>query len=159
MKRIELSKQGKNKGRFFALVNDKDFKLVDSSRWAISSNGYAVKRGNKGLILMHREIIKTPEGSETDHINGNKLDNRRKNLRVVNHAENNRYRSKQKNNTSGYKGVAWNKTLKYWVAYIKVNQKRLNLGYFKNKEEAAMAYNKSAKKNHGKFAILNDVKC
>lgn len=158
MKIIQLSKQGKNKGKFSAIVDDDDFEEINKFRWSYT-RGYAIRRAGRLCLLMHRQIMETPEGLETDHINGHKLDNRRTNLRVVNHTENNRYRPIQKNNTSGYKGVAWNRTLKYWVAYIKVDQKRLHLGYFNNKEEAAIAYNKSAKKYHGKFAILNKIPC
>lgn len=157
MKKIELSKQGKLKGKFFAIVDNADFEWVNSYRWSYHAQGYATGRVKKEHILMHRFIVKTPTNLETDHINGNKLDNRRSNLRTATHAENNMYKKKQKNNTSGYKGVSWHKTLKYWTGYIRHNQKRILLGYFKTKEDAARSYNKAAKELFGKFALLNEI--
>lgn len=153
---IELSKQGKNKGKYFALVDDKDFKWLNQFRWAITNNGYAVRRVGNRLFQMHRQIIGTPSEFDTDHINGNKLDNRRCNLRVVTRSQNNANQKINSANTSGYKGVSWNKHLKYWSAYIKYNGKRI-VKYFKTKDEAAKGYNKLAMIYFGKFAKLNDI--
>jgi len=154
MKKIPLSQQGKNKDKHFALVDDEDFDKVNKFRWSITNNGYALKKS--GTRQMHRLILNTPKGKDTDHINGNKLDNRRENLRVVTRSENNANQKINKNNTSGYKGVSWNRNLQYWTANIKVNRKHF-VKYFKTKREAAIGYNKMMIKNFGEFALLNKI--
>lgn len=91
---------------------------------------------------MHRLILSTEEGMDTDHINQNKLDNRRGNLRPLSRSFNNHNQGPRRNNTSGHTGVNWFKPAKLWRAYIKVESvspKRIELGYFKTKEEAIKA--------------------
>lgn len=156
MKKIALSLQGKNKGKYHVLVDDEDFDCFNKFRWAYHQ-GYAVRRGKRKLIIMHREIMNPLSTLEIDHINGNKLDNRRVNLRMATRSENSINKTKQINNTSGYKGVSWNKTLGYWHAYIKINKKRIHLGWFKTKEKAAEAYNKATVRYHGEFRLLNKI--
>ena len=94
---------------------------------------------------------------EVDHRNGNKLDNRKSNLRICSRSENQMNRGKQKNNTSGFKGVSQIKMNQKWVAYIKVNYKRIYIGCFLKKVDAARAYNMAALKYHGEFGLLNKV--
>jgi hypothetical protein len=101
--------------------------------------------------------MKTPKDMDTDHINGDGLDNRRDNLRVCNCAQNQRNRGKQNNNQSGLKGVSWHKKGKKWITQLKLNKKNIYLGLFKNKERAAVAYNEAATKYHGEFARLNEI--
>ncbi len=95
--------------------------------------------------------------SKVDHKNGNKLDNRKENLRLSTHSQNGCNRGKQVNNSSGLKGVTWNKERLAWHAQIGVRGKRIHLGYFSNPGLAAMAYNHAAIKHHGEFAKLNEV--
>ncbi|WP_252233758.1 HNH endonuclease [Clostridium sp. ZS1] len=83
---------------------------------------------------MHRFIMNPPSNKLIDHINGNKLDNRKCNLRIVNKSQNAMNSKKPKNNTSGVKGVYWDKRSKKWEASIQVNMKKKSLGYFKNKD-------------------------
>lgn len=150
MKEIPLT-QGK-----VALVDDEDYeRLVAMGKWQFV-NGYASKGiwPNKS-IKMHRLIMDTPIGFETDHINGNKLDNRRKNLRVCTTAENQLNRGVPKNNTSGFKGV--HKFRNKWRSSIKINSRRVHLGLFTCPIEAASAYNEAAIKYHGEFAKLNPI--
>ena len=96
-----------------------------------------------------------PKGMVIDHINHNGLDNRRENLRICTNAENQRNRGKQKNNTSGYKGVDWRKDHKKWRARINKDNKTIHIGYYNIIEEAARAYDAKAKELHGKYAQLN----
>lgn len=96
-----------------------------------------------------------PIDFELDHANGDKTDNRISNLRRATRADNNRNQPKQKNNTSGYKGVSWNKTYSKWVAYIGVDWKRQHLGYFDTLEDAHTAYKEAANRLHGSFANCN----
>lgn len=84
--------------------------------------------------LLHRWIVNAPKDKIVDHINHNSLDNRRCNLRICTHFENN---ANTLRNTSGITGVYFRKDIKKWAAYIKINQKRIHLGCYKNKEEAA----------------------
>lgn len=106
---------------------------------------------------MHILINETPLGYETDHINRNPLDNRRKNLRVATNQQNKFNKSKLKNNTSGYKGVTEVKrgnNINYQV-YIGHANKNIYIGFFENAREAAKAYDIAASRYHGKFARLN----
>jgi hypothetical protein len=96
-----------------------------------------------------------PAEKEIDHINGNTLDNRFKNLRLASNADNNKNQKKPKNNTSGFKGVVWHKISKKWNAQIKVNYKRIHLGYYTNKFYAALVYARAAKHYFGEWRRLN----
>jgi len=87
-----------------------------------------------------------------DHINRDSTDNRFSNLRKASYAENNRNKSMSRNNTSGYKGVNWHKGSNKWRAEIKVNNKAITIGYFKNIEDANIAYTEAVKQYHGQFA-------
>lgn len=91
----------------------------------------------------------------SDHINGNRLDNRRENLRVCTQGENNRNKAKYRNKSSQYKGVSWDSTNKSWYAQIIINKKHYSLGHYRNELEAAKAYDEGAKKHHGEFARIN----
>lgn len=156
-KQIQLS-EGK-----IALVDDEDFERINAHKWHANKyrNGrfYAVRHGVMGLfrktLLMHREILGFPSGMETDHINGDPLDNRKSNLRICTTAENQRNRGKQTNNASGFKGVIWSDTQKEWVAHIKVDRKKIYLGHFQTAEDAARAYDRAALERHGEFAKTN----
>ena len=112
---------------------------------------------HKGYI-MHREIMHAKKGEYVDHINGNKNDNRKENLRIVTNQQNACNQGIRSNNTSGYKGVTWSKNKNKWNAQITTNYKRKSLGYFDCKHKAAQAYNNRAVELHGKFAKLNVIK-
>ena len=89
---------------------------------------------------------------QIDHINGIKNDNRICNLREATISENGMNRTKQRNNTSGYKGVSWDKINKKWSSNIQINRQFKYLGRFDSKEDAYAAYCKAAKELHGEFA-------
>lgn len=154
MPQIELT-QGK-----FAIVDDEDFEWLNQWRWQVDTDGYAVRHvlareGKKGSkIRMHRAINKTPTGLLTDHINGNRLDNRKENLRNCTTRENT-WNSKSHNNTSGYKGVTWDKRGNKWKGHIRINNLSLHLGYFTDVTEAAKVYDSYAIKYFGEYAKLN----
>ena len=111
---------------------------------------------NKRLYL-HRLVIDAKKGEYVDHINGDTLDNRRCNLRICTNSENLRNSKTRIDNTSGYKGVSYKKERKKYIAYININKKRIFLGYYNSKIDAAKAYNIGAKKYHGEFARLNKI--
>lgn len=108
-------------------------------------------------IILHRFIINAPKGFHVDHINGNPLDNRRKNLRVCTPAQNQFNSRKKSKATSKFKGVSWFKRDGCWRAYISKDWKQIHIGYFRNEISAAKAYNRIAKNIFGKFAFLNKV--
>ena len=142
-----------------AIVDDDMFEELSKYKW-YSSHGYAARHsinssGKDKYISMHRSICNTPDGMYTDHINGNIQDNRRENLRVCTKAGNQRNSKKPKNNTSGFKGVSFFRAAKKWMAYIRVNHRRIYLGYFDNPIDAARAYDRAAIELHGQFARTN----
>lgn len=166
MKRIYLA--GKpNKGKFL-LVDDEDFEYLNQWKWLLTNSGYASRAKSTGIrqpdkltykyktLYMHREIMGNPEKLEVDHINRDKLDNRRSNLRVVTRKQNGRNTSTNYGR-SIYRGVSFDDRMgrKKWHAAITVDGIHKSLKYFLTEFEAAQAYNKAAREYHGKFARLN----
>ena len=153
MKYLKLNKN------FIAKLDDDDFIKYAHLRWFISDQGYVkhstYRDGKFSQVRLHRLILNAPKDIFVDHINGDKLDNRKSNLRLCSNAENMRNRNAPVNNTSGYKGVSWMKTKMKWRARIKVFYKEIWLGLFNSKEDAAKAYNIAAQKKFGRFANLN----
>ena len=133
------------------LVDEDDLHLLSKYNWRLSSNGYVCAYANYQKLYLHRLLCK---GKETvDHINKNKLDNRRCNLRPATYAENNANVGKRKQNATGYTGVFFRKDRNYYV----VNVANTYVGSFKDVKDAARAYNERAKVVFGQFAILNEV--
>lgn len=147
MKEITLTKG------MVTIVDDEDFESLNQWKWHLTSAGYAARRAwpSNKIVLMHREIMSTPKGFDTDHKNRNVLDNRRENLRVCTRSENNLNKNKEIRNTSGFKGVFWRADQKLWLARVGV----VYAGKHKDKVEAAKAYDKKAKELFGEFAKLN----
>jgi len=83
------------------LIDKKDLRGLDLANLRITSNGYAAI----GKEYLHRLIMNPPANIQIDHKNLNKLDNRRCNLRICTHSQNGMNRGKQKNNTTGFKGI------------------------------------------------------
>ena len=143
-----------------AIVDEADFEWLSQWQWCLNSNGYARRRlptrkGKQFTALMHREIMMAGPGQEVDHINGDHLDNRRANLRLCTHLENSRNRGPQSNNNSGFKGVHWYAQTQRWQAQIKAGSRRIHLGYFVDKLDAARTYDEAARDHFGAFAALN----
>jgi hypothetical protein len=142
------------------LISPQDTEMVLSKRWrATFVEGktrlyivHSYKQGKKVKhVYLHRMIMGSPGNLFVDHINGNTLDNRRENLRICTCAENIRNQKRNITNTSGYKGVSWNKQLGKWVAFICVNYKNKNLGSFATAKQAYEAYCAASAKYHGEF--------
>lgn len=151
MERVKLTQDK------YALIDDEDLKLVSEYKWHYG-NGYAKRRDHKSsLCRMHHLILPLKKGYMVDHINGNRLDNRRNNLRLVTKSQNMMNRGLQKNSKSGYMGVSWHKKTKSWRAYIKKDRKQIYLGLYDTKIQAAKAYNEAAKEYHGEFAFFNKI--
>ena len=157
MKRIKLT-HGK-----FALVDDEDFEKIYKYSWHLKCTwgiyyamGWEVSNGKH--ILMHRLIMGAKKDQKIDHIDGNGLNNQRKNLRFATNSQNQANCRKQKRKTSSkFKGVCWDNRDKRWLAYIKKDQKAYRLGSFHSEIKAARIYNKKAIELFGEFARLNII--
>jgi len=159
LKEIVLSNGNK------AIVDDEDFDKVSQIPW-YEHEGYAKSKKYLGVIdgkkrskwfSMHGLIMNTAPGMHTDHVNGNKLDNRRCNLRICTSSQNLMNARPYAGSSSKYKGVYLNKKAKKWRAYITLNKVRKHIGTFNCEKEAAAAYNREAIKLFGEFARINEV--
>lgn len=139
------------KGKF-AKVDNEDFDKLNNVSWTLTKKGYCM---NFYLGKMHRFLINCPEDMVVDHINRDKLDNRKSNLRICTNKENARNRNIKSGHTSKYKGVYWSEKSKKWRASITSDEKRFNLGMFEDEEEAARCYDLKAKELHKEFANTN----
>ena len=162
MKEIQLTK-GK-----VALVDDEDYEYLNQWKWCLRGTKlgkpYALriirksKKNNISLtIYMHRHLMKPKKGYVIDHIDGNSLNNQKNNLRICTQSQNLSNQKIGKSNTSGYKGVSYNKGHGKYHSRIKFNKKSIHLGCFVNLKDAARAYNAAAIKYHGEFANLNKI--
>lgn len=131
-------------------IDTDDFQKVSAYKW-YWNNGYAYTHKKGETIAMHRLILNTPKGKFTDHINGNRLDNRKQNLRIATYQQN----LWNKKKFGLYKGVTWDKQMKQWRVQITCDYKTRQIGLFKNPLHAAMAYDIAAKDLFGEFARLN----
>ncbi|WVS23937.1 hypothetical protein QkW1_14 [Ralstonia phage QkW1] len=141
------------------IVDAEDFALLGELPWHITRGGYARRsiphprlRGRQVWQQIHRAIMGLAYGDprQVDHINGNKLDNRRCNLRVCTKAENVRNRGAQANNVTGLKGVCLHRGK--WKAQISHRGRRRDLGYFASPQLAHEFYCLAADLLHGEFA-------
>jgi hypothetical protein len=148
-----------------AVVDAADYERLSRWQWFAHfdkkiNKWYAMRSqridGNLSYVYMHREIMGAAASEEVDHANGDGLDNRRSvNLRIATHRQNLANRGPQRNNTSGYKGVTWNKQLRRWCAQIHIAGKHLHLGVFDIAEDGARAYDTAAREHFGEFAYQN----
>jgi hypothetical protein len=151
------------------IVDDEDYEILSRYKWrAFAGNHYkrvfyAVRylreKAKDRTIRMHREILNVPDGFYTDHIDGDGLNNRRSNLRICTVSQNGLNRRSHCKNRSGYKGVdhqRWWKQMR-WRARIQINGKRIHLGHYKTKEEAAAAYDHAARTLGGGFGRPNGL--
>lgn len=157
-----MSKQVRVGQGAYAIVDDCDYELVSKYTWKAKrdkSNIYAIAAvwvdGKRTTIRMLRVILATQPSATVDHINGNGLDNRRDNLRLCSHSENNRNRQKRGKFTSMYKGVHLPTGRNRWDASIKVDGKTMRLGSFVSEIDAAKAYDMAAREYYGEFARTN----
>ena len=130
--------------KHFAKVDDDTFHELNKIIWHYQ-HGYARSNGpNKDRFYMHRIILNAPTGKVVDHINGDKLDNRKDNLRICNQSVNGLNRTKNNlNNTSGFRGISYDKTRNKYRVHLKINYKQKYLGRFNSIEEAKDAYEKA----------------
>lgn len=128
-------------------------KLKEINWWGkISKWGtYACATINGQKYRFHRLIMNCPDDMQVDHINGNTLDNRKCNLRVVTNRQNSINSAIPKSNKSGYKGIYFDKSRNKWVANIKINYKTIFLGRFENIEDAIKVRQKAEIEYFGEY--------
>ena len=127
-----------------------DYDKIKDYCWYEKDDGAIVCK-SKDIIYMHRLVMNAPNNLQIDHIYHNRNDNRKSKLRIANNTQNTVNRGMQSNNTSGIIGVSWNKQLKKWHAYISIYNKRINLGYFDNIDNAIIARKQAEDKYFGEW--------
>jgi len=148
---IRINFQGGEVG----LVDWCDLEKVQGRRFHLTNHGYIGTYINRERVYLHRIIMDNPPGFEIDHISGDKLDNRRSNLRLANKAQNRTNTPKRNGTASRFKGVAWNRRLGRWHAQLTSQGVHYSGGYFHSETLAALAYDAMARRLHGKYAGLN----
>lgn len=139
--------------------DEEDQPVVDSCAWRVQLDhrsgkpAAVVAGGNGNVILFHRVVARAPDGLLVDHKDRDPLNNCKSNLRLCSQAQNSRNRGIAKHNRSGFKGVYANRGR--WRAEINVNGKRIRLGSYRDKVDAALAYDRAAVTFHGAFCVTN----
>ena len=157
MEKIPLT-QGK-----FAIVDDEDYEFLMQWKWHYQNVGYAIRvdyTDGRQIVSMAREVLNRIGFEDydcADHVNRDRCDNRRLNLRPATNSESICNQGVRQTSKSGYKGVDLYGRTGRWRARIAARGRQINLGYYSTKEEAAKVYNEAAKKYHGKYAVLNEV--
>ena len=144
-----------------AVVDAEDYEWLSAWAWDLK-RGYATRGGTKSRVngnrFMHRSILSARPGEICDHINGDTLDNRRCNLRIVTATENARNRRAKtqrwgRKPHAHYKGLSW--TPHGFIVRIGLERKQIYLGTFQDEIEAALAYDRAALHHYGEHARLN----
>jgi len=146
-----------NNNKIKVLVDDEDYEELISYSWYLNNSGYASAKIGGKFVLMHRLIMKANPGQEIDHINNNKLDNRKTNLHFCTRSQNLAKRNRPPHNSSGYKGVSYCCQTNKYRAYIQYKGKHIAIGRFLTAVEAAKAYNKKAVELYGEYSSINEV--
>lgn len=132
-----------------------DYEKIKNYCWYVN-HGYVVTDVKGKLIQMHRLVMNCPNDKCVDHMNHNTEDNRKENLRICTNHENSLNTQKQNRQTSSkYKGVCFDKKSNKWRAIIAYEGKQKYLGIFENEKDAAIEYNKYAIEIFGEYANIN----
>lgn len=130
-----------------AKVDDADYIALSKSKWCVDGGNYAIGMVDGRLVRMHRHLLRAKPGQVVDHVNRDRLDNRRSNLRFVTMQQSALNSGLRKDNKSGHRGVSKNSLHGHWIAQIVVNGKTKHLGSFRSKREAVAA-RKTAEKTY-----------
>lgn len=141
------------------LIDDGDYARVSAHSWCAQKFGcniYAKRKEGGHLVLLHRYLMRAPQGTEVHHMDGDGLNNQKSNLRLATRSENMAgFQRKQKDCSSRFRGVSWYPRYQRWVSKIGIRGRRKHLGYFDAEETAARAYDAAAHKHFGEFASPN----
>lgn len=137
------------------LIDWDDHERISRYTWHLGKRGYPVTHIKRKTHPLHRVLLDFPDGYDVDHISGDKLDNRRANLRVCTHQENMCNQKMRNTNTSGYMGVSYLRCAGKYEAYVHCDGKKHYLGLFASPREAAIARDKAAHTLFGQYARLN----
>jgi hypothetical protein len=147
-----------------ALVDDNDFEFLNKWKWYVLKTKYVCYAARDTRVaepeypktlLMHRVLCEPDPKQEVDHKDLDGLNNQRQNLRCCTSSQNKFHRRLSSVNTSGFKGVCWDKFVGRWFTTIRINGKHTSIGHYDDPIEAAKAYDKIALKTHGEFAMTN----
>lgn len=143
----------------FAIVDEEDFDSINKYKWCIHSGGYAFRHDSitKKWVFLHHFLLNAGYRKKCDHINRDKLDNRKSNLREATTIQNAYNQLVRINNKLGVKGVCWNKKCKKYQAQITLNGKNISLGYYDTINEASLAYIVASKLIHKEFSIFKTL--
>ena len=142
------------------MLDDEDYVRFKRYNWFVSKRGYVSRQEqreqHRTIIYLHRGVmgVKYPH-QYVVHINDNKLDNRKINLRVGSNSLSQGHSKAKK--TRKYKGVYFRPKKNAWVSEITYKGEKSYLGYFYSAADAAIAYNEKARQLYGELARLNDV--
>lgn len=150
MKKLPLSNSND-----FGLVDDDKFERASEFRWGLQPSGYIYATINGETVLLHRFVMDAKKGEEVDHKDQDKKNCQSYNLRRCTHSQNLANTGIRPHNRVGYKGV--DRQQGKFRATIRVNYKKIFLGYHDTPEQAALAYNTAAKEHFGEFAFLNII--
>jgi len=139
----------------YALVDAADYEWLSQYHWHLCSGGYAARSEKGKRILMHRQIMQPPKGMVVDHIDSQRANNCRANLRVCTYAQNQRNQRKKRGSVSAFKGVGYLKNSQRCHAKLVFEGKTIWLGHFDCEVDAARAYDRAAVVYFGEFARLN----
>lgn len=138
------------------IIDLDDFEKVRNVCWHMHK-GYFCGTLNQKKVWLHRYITNCPKDMVVDHINHDTSDNRKENLRICTSAQNAKNQSTHKNNTSGITGVRWVEKQGKWHSYIRVNYKRINLGYYTYFEDAVAARKQAEDLYFGDYSCSNSL--
>jgi hypothetical protein len=139
----------------YAYVDAADYEWLSQWNWHVTSGGYPARSVRGGQVFMHREIMQPPKGMVVDHIDGNKANNCRFNLRVCTRKQNQGNMQKQHGTYSQYKGVSRSKGRDKWLAQCDFGGQHRWLGFHENEADAARAYDYAAVQECGEYARVN----
>ena len=140
-----------------AIIDDDDFECVSQYKWTLQSGGYVRTFVGKSVLYLHRLVMGASGKLEIDHIDRNKLDCRKSNLRFATRTQNSANKDCNKGNPIKVKGVRWDDTRNKYLARIGYDGITKNLGRYVNLIDAARAYNEAAIRIYGEYANINNL--
>ena len=136
----------------FAIIDEDDFAELNKHKWYFFGGKYAARKVKGEVVFMHNQLFGC---KGVDHRDRDGLNNTRGNLRKASHGQNMLNKASYRGSTSKYKGVYRVSRGNKWNAQIAIQREQIFLGQFSSEKEAALEYDKAARRYHGEFAYLN----